>query len=158
GTMALTLPDSVYLGFVVSSHNTGAATTAVFHDFGPVTGVGPQRALAFEGLGQCSRRTSLVLSEIMYHPTNSSLEFVELFNSRGEPQDLSGYQLGGSVSFTFPAGSQIDGGGFVVVAGSPANFQSAYGLSNVFGPFSGHLPNDNGTVELISQSGGVLLE
>src|SRR5438270_13163165 len=60
----------------------------------------------FEPLGQCSRRTSLVLSEIMYHPTNSNLEFIELFNSRGEPQDLSGYQLGGSISYTFPAGSQ----------------------------------------------------
>jgi hypothetical protein len=94
----------------------------------------------------------------MYHPTNSNLEFIELFNSRGEPQDLSGYQLGGSISYTFPAGSQISGGGLLVVAKSPGDLQSAYGLTGVFGPFTNNLPNSKGTMRLLNQAGAVLLE
>jgi hypothetical protein len=115
-------------------------------------------SLQAEPLGECSRRTGLVLSEIMYHPTNSNLEFIELFNSRGEPQDLSGYQLSGSVDYTFPAGSQIAGEGFVVVARAPGDLQSTYGLTSVFGPYTNNLPNSKGTVRLLSQAGAVLLE
>jgi hypothetical protein len=158
GTLSATLPHSLYFGFVVSSHNTNEVTTGAFRDFGTVTVAGTNGPLNIEPLGQCSRRTSLVISEIMYHPTNSNLEFVELFNSRGEPQDLSGYQLAGSISYMFPAGTQIDGGGFVVVAKSPIDFQNTYGLTAVLGPYTNNLPNSKGSVQLINQSGGVLLD
>src|SRR5437763_6955441 len=124
---------------------------AAFSVFGQIQ-VATNSSLGFEPLGQCSRRTSLVLSEIMYHPTNSNLEFVELFNSRSEPQDLSGYQLGGSISYTFPAGTEISGGGLLVVAKSPGDLQSAYGLTGVFGPFIGNLPNSKGKVRLLNQA------
>ncbi len=158
GSVTLNLPSSIYFGFVVSSHNTNQVTAAAFRDFGPIGTPGTNSAITVEPLGQCSRRTSLVISEIMYHPTNSLLEFVELFNSRGEPQDLSGYQLAGSISYTFPAGSQIAGGGFVVVARSPLDLQSVYGITGILGPYTNNLPNTKGTVQLISQSGAVLLE
>ncbi len=158
GTVNLAVPATIYFGFVVSSHDTNQLTTAAFRDLSTVTSVGTNPPPAIETLAQCSRRTSLVLSEIMYHPTNSALEFVELFNSRGEPQDLSGYQLGGSIGFVFPAGTVIPGGGSLVVAKSPADLENAYGLTSVLGPFTNNLPNDNGTVRLLNQAGGVLLE
>jgi hypothetical protein len=94
----------------------------------------------------------------MYHPTNSDLEFVELSNTRGEPANVGGYRLAGDISYTFPAGTMIQGGGFLVVAKSPAELETAYNLSNVLGPFAGSLPNSDGTVELINQSGGVFLD
>jgi Lamin Tail Domain/CotH kinase protein len=159
GTLITTFPSTVYFGFVVSSHNIGQTTVAAFRDFGAVTSTNVSFLPAIEGLGQSSRRTSLVISEIMYHPTNSSLEFIELFNTRGEPQDMSGYQLGGSINYTFPSGTSIPGGGFLVVAKSPATLQSAYGLTNsVLGPYTSSLPKDNGTVQLINQAGGIFLE
>jgi len=158
GSLSTVLPSSLYFGFVASSHTTNQVTTAAFRDFASVTAAGTNGPLSVEPLSQCSRRTSLVLSEIMYHPTNSNLEFIELFNSRGEPQDLSGYQLGGSISYTFPAGSQIEGGGFVVVGKSPVDLENAYGLSSAFGPYTNNLPNSKGTVRLINQAGAVLLE
>jgi hypothetical protein len=158
GTVSLALPASIYFGFVVSSYNMSQLATAAFRDFSTVIAVGTNSPPAVETLGQCSQRTSLAISEIMYHPTNSALEFVEIFNSRGEPQDLSGYQLGGSINFTFPPGSVIAGGGFVVVAKSPADLQGAYGLANVLGPYEDNLSNNNGTVRLINQAGGVFLE
>jgi hypothetical protein len=158
GSTSLALPSSIYFGFVVCSANTNQTVTAAFRDFGSVTNPSITAVPSIEPLGQCSRRTSLVISEIMYHPTNGALEFIELFNSRGEFQDLSGYQLEGSVSYTFPAGTVIPGGGFVVVARSPFALQTAYGLTGVLGPYSKNLPNDAGTVRLSNQAGGVLLE
>ncbi len=158
GTATLPLPATIYFGFAVSSHNPSQLATAAFRDYGNVTGAGVNGPLTFEPLGQCSRRTSLVISEMMYHPTNSALEFVEIFNSRGEPQDLSGYQLQGSAGFTFPPGTTIAGGGFLVVAKSPTDLQNVYGLGGVLGPFTNSLPNNGGTVELLNQAGGVMLQ
>src|SRR5262249_27925203 len=140
GTANLTLPATIYFGFAVSSHKPGQLATAAFRDFGNVTNSGTGILPVSEPLAQCSRRTSLVISEIMYHPTNALLEFVEIFNSRGEPQDMSGWQLKGSADYTFSAGTVLPGGGFVVVAKSPADLQTAYGITGVFGPWTNELP------------------
>jgi hypothetical protein len=158
GSVTLALPSTMYFGFVVCSDNINQAVTAAFRDFGPVTNTGSSGAPFIEALGQCSRRTSLVISEIMYHPTNSALEFVELFNSRAEFQDLSGYQLAGSINYTFPPGTVISGGGFIVVARSPSELESAYGSTGILGPYTNNLPNGAGTVRLLNQAGAVLLE
>ncbi|HYG36956.1 MAG TPA: lamin tail domain-containing protein, partial [Clostridia bacterium] len=158
GSLFLTLPPNVYLGFVVSSQNTNLLTTAAFRDFSPVTIVGTNGLPNLEPLGQCSRRTSLVISEIMYHPATSNLAFVELFNSRAEPQDLGGYRLGGDIDFVFPAGTTLAGGAFVVVAKSPAALQSTYGLSRVLGPYTNSLPNSSGRVRILNPAGAVFLE
>jgi hypothetical protein len=158
GSATMTIPATVYLGFVVSSYNTSQTATGAFRDFSVVTAVGTNAPPAFETLAQSARPTSLVISEIMYHPTNSALEFVELFNSRAEPQDLSGYQLAGSISYAFPAGTTISSAGFVVVARSPSDLQSAYGIAGVFGPYTNNLPGGSGVVQLFNQAGALLLE
>ncbi|HWD91524.1 MAG TPA: lamin tail domain-containing protein [Verrucomicrobiae bacterium] len=158
GSTSLTLPATIYFGFVASSHDTNTLTAAAFRDLSPVTTAGTNAPLNVESPGQSSRRTGLVISEIMYHPTNSALEFVELFNTRGEPANVSGYRLAGDISYTFPANTTIPGGGFLVVASSPPALQSAYGLNNVLGPYSGSLPNSSGTLELLNQSGAVFLD
>jgi len=158
GTADVTMPATVYFGFAVASHNANQPATGAFRDFGNVSGAGVNGALPHETLGQSSRRTSLIISEIMYHPTNTALEFVELFNTRGEPEDLSGYKLRGSANYNFPSGTIIPGGGFLVVAKSPVDLQTNYGLTGVLGPFTNSLPNRSGTVKLINPSGGVFLQ
>ncbi|HEX5218058.1 MAG TPA: lamin tail domain-containing protein [Verrucomicrobiae bacterium] len=158
GTASLALPATVHFGFAVASHNAGELATAAFRDFGNATGAAENGPLPFETLGQSSRRTSLVISEIMYHPTNPQLEFVEIFNTRGEPEDLSDYRLRGDVSYDFPPGTMIPGGGFLVVAKAPVDLQSAYGIGGVLGPFTGSLPNSAGIVQLENQIGGVFLQ
>jgi hypothetical protein len=157
GTAAIAMPSTIYFGFAVSSHNTNQLATAAFRDFGDVTGAGASAALPFEPLGPCGRRTGLVISEIMYHPTNALLKFIEIFNSRGEPQDISGCKIKGSPDYVFPSGTVVQGGGFVVVARSPADLQSAYGLAGVLGPYAGSLPGDKGTVRLLNRNGAELL-
>lgn len=158
GTANLTLPATVYFGFAVASHSTNQLATAAFRDFGNVSGAGVNAALPIEPLGQSTRRTSLIISEIMYHPTNTLLEFVELFNTRGEPEDLSGYRLSGDIDYTFPPGTFIPGGGFLVVARSPVDLENAYGINGVLGPFTNNLPNDAGRIRLRNPSGAVFLE
>ena len=158
GAVTLNLPPTMYLGFVVSSYNSNQAAVGAFRDFSPVTNAGTNAPPKVETLAESSRSTSLVISELMYHPTNSNLEYIELFNSSGEPQDLSGYRLSGSVSFVFPSGTVIPGGGFLVVARAPADLQSAYGIPNVLGPYTNSLPGKNGVVRLFNQAGGLFLE
>ncbi len=165
GSATITMPSTVYLGFAASSHNTSQTTTAAFRDFSNVTSATALTApLAREPLGQSSRRTSLVISEIMYNPADRAdgrnVEFVELFNSLGTPEDISGWRLDGDADFTFAPGTVVPAGGFLVIAQNPAEVQAVYGIAGVLGPFSNtnSLPNDSGTVQLRNRIGAVFLE
>jgi hypothetical protein len=165
GSATVAMPASIYFGFAVSSHNTNQLTTAAFRDVSNViTTTTNTLPLNIEPLGQSSRRTSLVISEIMYHPAErpdgKNTEFVELFNALGEPQDISGYRLSGEVEYTFPANTILPSGAFLVVARVPADVQSIYGITGVLGPFenTNNLANDAGTIRLRHRTGAVFLE
>jgi len=158
GASTIAMPATVYLGFAVSSHHPLEFATVAFRDFTNAIDSGASPPLPIEPIGQASHRTSLVISEIMYHPTNTQLEFIELFNSRGEPEDLGGFRLSGDIEFTFPAGTMIPGGGFVVIARSPMAIAAAYQLEGVLGPFANSLPNSSGVVQLLNRVGAVMLE
>ncbi|MGO8701105.1 MAG: lamin tail domain-containing protein [Limisphaerales bacterium] len=82
----------------------------------------------------------VVLNEIMWNPSNSGAQFVELCNnSTTATYDLSGWQLQG-LSYTFPRGSLLPPLGFLVLAGNIPAFAAAYGSTNaVFDTFSGTL-------------------
>ena len=163
GSAVVSLPSTILLGFGASSHNSAETTTASFRDFLPV---GQSESIIpmprIEPLGQSSRLTSLVFSEIMYRPlpvTNgANLEFIELLNTLGTPENIGGYQLSGDVDYTFPEGTIIPGGGFLVVARNPAEVQTRYNISGVFGPYPDGLPNNGGTLRLRNRQNAILLE
>lgn len=121
--------------------------------------------------GPSSRRTGLVISEIMYHPTNRpdgrNLEFIELYNSNPWAEDLSDHQFTGDVQYRFPPGTSIGPLSYCVVAANPADVQAVYGLSGVLGPLvrsgapantTNVLDNAGGTIQLRDELGSVLLE
>ena len=114
-----------------------------------------------EKIGPSTRRTGLIISEIMYNPMprpdGRNIEYIELYNTQQEVQNIGGYRLSGSVEFTFPPGSFISPTNYVVVAASRNDLQLIYGLSNPMGPYTGALPNNNGEVELLNDQGAVLL-
>jgi Lamin Tail Domain len=163
GSASLALSNQVYVGLAASSHITNQLTAARFLQVvQPVT-----NALAattpnpHEPLGACSRLTPMVISEIMYKPAPRAdglkLEYVELYNSNPWFQDLSGYRLaGGTVSYSFPAGTIVPGGGFLVLAAAPADVQQVYGQTNVMGPYSGTLKK-SGTIQLLDEAGAIVL-
>jgi len=163
GAVTNTFPATIFLGYAVSSHNTAQTVAAQFRDFTENAGgtVGFLAGTA-EPLGPSSRRTPLVISEIMYHPPprsdGRSLEFIELFNSQPFFMDISGFRIDGDVTFTFPAGTVLPGGGFLVIAKNPTDLQAVYGPMAVTGPYTNSLSNKSGTVRLRNRVGAVLLE
>ena len=102
--------------------------------------------------------STVVFNEIMYHPlTNeSALEWVELHNQMAVDMDLSGWALDNSIHYTFPDGTVVAGGGYLVVAVSPATLMAATGLTNVLGPFNGRLSNAGETIELRNNNGRLM--
>ncbi len=130
-------PSLLYVGFAATSANAGQAATAQFRDYGTTIGAVvvpfiPTR----EPLGPSTRRTGLVISEIMYHPKDrpdgKDLEFLEIYNSQSIFEDISGYRISGDVNFTFPPNTVLQAGSFVVLGKVAADVQSAYGISGVF--------------------------
>jgi hypothetical protein len=80
----------------------------------------------------------------MYHPpgTNeAALEWLELRNQHAVDIDLSGWRLDAGVDYTFPEGTLIRAGGYLVLASSPADLKAATGLTNIVGPFRNRLSN-----------------
>lgn len=112
--------------------------------------------------GPSSRRGPLVVSELMYHPTNRTdgrnIEFIEIFNSNPWFEEMGGYRIDGAVEYTFPPNYTLPGRSYVVVAANPTDVQAVYGLSGVLGPWSGALENSEGTVRLHNALGALLFE
>src|SRR5687768_4964304 len=79
----------------------------------------------------------VVFNEIMYHPLTNELafEWVELQNQMSVDVDISGWSLDDGIDFRFAEGTVIRGGGYLVVALSPAAMMAATGVTNVAGPF-----------------------
>jgi regulation of enolase protein 1 (concanavalin A-like superfamily) len=163
GSATITMSPVVTVGFAVTAAGATGTTAAEFRD--ESTGNGTivlNAALPIEPLGPCSRRTPLVISEIMYDAPagwggTNSLEFIELYNSGMVTEDLTGHRLSGEISYTFPDGTTIAPGQFLVVAKDPAAAQSFYGVT-CLGPYTNKLANSGGTLRLRNELDGILLE
>jgi len=112
--------------------------------------------------GPSSRRTGLVITEIMYHPIDRTdarnLEFVELYNSQEFGEDIGGFRFSGDINYLFPSNTVIAARQYLVIAKSPADLNAVYGLSTALGPFTNNLSNSAGSVRLRNRSGAVLLD
>jgi len=85
----------------------------------------------------------VVFNEIMYHPSGAepNLEWIELYNQMAIDVDMSGWSIIGGVKYNFPPDTIIPGGGYLVVAKSPAELQAQTGYADAYGPFEGDLAN-----------------
>ena len=88
---------------------------------------------------------------------DNNLEFIELYNSNPWFHDISGYQVVcADMQYTFPAGTVIQGGAYLVIAASPQSIQDVYGITNVMGPYTGSLKKSE-SLQLLDEQGAVLL-
>ncbi len=105
----------------------------------------------------------IVIHEIMYHapPTlregeipyaESDEEWIELFNRSDQPVDLEDWRLRDAVEFTFPVGTTIEPGAYLVVAKDAAAVQAKYGIENVIGNYEGTLSNQDDRILLVDAS------
>jgi hypothetical protein len=100
----------------------------------------------------------VVLNEVLYHAPDDldALQFIELHNPDADTvADLSGWRLGKAIRYTFPAGTTIPAGGYLVVCKDPALFKKHYGF-DAAGRFEGALAHDAGQIELTDAKGKVV--
>ena len=71
---------------------------------------------------------TLRITEIMYHPADGGAEFIELQNTGGDLIDITGVHFSDGIEFTFPGGTILEPGEYVVLVSSEdqAAFESQY--------------------------------
>ena len=111
-------------------------------------------SLLFAGALATQADSVVVFNEIMYHPGTNAVgdEWLELHNQMAVDVDLSGWSIANGVAYTFPEGTVIPGGGYQVVALLPADLSAATGLTNILGPYTGHLSNSGEKLELYNRN------
>jgi len=103
----------------------------------------------------------VVISEIMYNPndnlqgSDTNYEYVELANVGIDTVDISGWQFIYGFDYTFPAGSKIPPGEYLVVARDPASIGLFYGITNIVGPFAGGALSNSGEMVILADANGV---
>jgi hypothetical protein len=112
----------------------------------------PLQSTSFGSINGPPRVGPLVITEIMYHPLEGGIEFVEIQNISGSAVALAGVQVEG-VSYFFDAGApDLNPGEIVLVVGNdPAVFRTTFNPPvevGVFGPYTGRLSNGGERVAL----------
>ncbi|HUT13754.1 MAG TPA: lamin tail domain-containing protein [Thermoguttaceae bacterium] len=95
------------------------------------------------------RAGMIVINEIHTDPMVKTelVEFVELHNVANQPVDLSGWYFDRGITYTFPAGTTLPAGGYLVITQDMADFRAEYGF-DARGQFEGKLSNDGETLTL----------
>ncbi|MDB6134646.1 MAG: hypothetical protein JWM59_2889 [Verrucomicrobiales bacterium] len=105
--------------------------------------------LALPALPALAVDATTVFNEVMYHPADANgAEWIELYNQMAVNMDLAGWRISGGVNYTFPAGTTIPAGGYLLISANPSALQAAAGISGVLGPWTGQLSNGNETITL----------
>jgi len=101
---------------------------------------------------------AVVIHEIHYDPDvkTEPVEFIELHNN-GLATDLSGWSFDQGIDYTFPAGTIMAPGSYLVVAEDPAALQTKFGVP-ALGPWVGGLSNDGETIRLVDPLGNTVSE
>lgn len=101
-----------------------------------------------------------VINEIHYDPEikTDRVEFVELYNPTEQDIDLAGWSLADAIAFTFPPGTLLPAGTYVVVAQDVTAMQRKFPTawidpSTNYGPFQGRLSSQGESVILLNAAG-----
>ncbi len=163
GSATIAMPSTIDLGYALGAGDESTPVTARFLDDSPGSGnIVSSIQLPFEPLGPSSRRTAMIISEIMVDTPSAwggtnSLEFVEIYNTGLITEDLTGHRFTGEIDYTFPDGTMLAPGEYMVIAKDPAAAYSFYGVS-CLGPYEGKLNNGGGTLRFRNELDGILLE
>ena len=127
--------------------------TALDENGNPVSGDPATVTVNFTGTA-ATPEGHVVLNEIMNDAAQPGNDFVELFNADStDTFDLSGWQVD-ELGYTFPAGSILAPGNFLVLAKDKYAFAAAYGGTNiVFDQFGGSLDPVADTLTIFKPAG-----
>ncbi len=105
-------------------------------------------------------RAEIVINEIYYdaEPNTSASEFLELYNRSAATVDLSGWYFGTGIEYTFPQGTSLAPGGYLVIAESLAGFSARFPTAPPpRGGYLGGLANEGERIDL-RDSAGLLVD
>jgi hypothetical protein len=111
--------------------------------------------LVFLAAFQASNLSAQIsINEIHFDPDNKTerVEFIELFNAGSTAVNLGGWRFSDGVNYTFPAGTMITAGGYMVVGESPSALASKFGVT-ALGPWVGSLANQGERITLRDATG-----
>ncbi len=83
--------------------------------------------------------------------TKNNEEWVELYNRSSSTVSLDTWELDGAVDFTFPIGTTLAPGAYLVIARDLADFSAKFPGVNALGDFSGSLANSGDHLRLLDQ-------
>lgn len=161
--LALVAPDAATIAQAFTSAGGQFPQQYADVSYGLVTGttdetyfLAPTPGAANAGPTTSDPTADVVITEIMYHPLGNtpSEEYVELFNRSNITIDLSGWRFADGADYTFPAGTSLIAGGYLVVAANVAAFGAARpGVANVIGGWAGELSNSGEQIDLRNAAG-----
>lgn len=115
---------------------------------------------AFTITGEAPEDNSdVVINEIMYNPLESGTdyhEYIELYNNGTGPAFMDNWSFSSGVTFTFPGGTTLAAGDYMVIAVNAASFTTQYGFAPDFQWDSGGLSNGGEKVELSDATRAVI--
>ncbi len=90
-----------------------------------------------------NRETGIVITELMVDPPTGHRdgEFIELYNKSGAAIDLSGWEFNEGVSFTFPPGTSLGSGDYLIIAANEEFTAAAHPSATLVGQYDGELAN-----------------
>jgi hypothetical protein len=97
--------------------------------------------------------SEVVVNELMYNPISKDDDdqFIELYNRGTATVDLTGWEFTAGVSYTFPNGTLLAPGGYLVIARNLTNLLAKYpnlNATNTLGNYSGKLAHGGERVAL----------
>lgn len=101
------------------------------------------------------RETDIVITELMVEPPTGHRdgEYVELYNKGTETVNLSSWKFDRGINYTFPSGTTLEAGAYLVVAANKAFTSEAHPAARVLGPYSGNFANGGERVRLVDAWG-----
>ncbi len=110
-------------------------------------------ALLFAFASALPAQAGVVINEIMYHAPDDldDVQFIELHNNGSERIDLGGWKLARGVKYSFPAGTGIEAGGYLVLCKDAKAFKNHYGFSAE--QYTGSLGHGKDEIELLDAAG-----
>lgn len=102
--------------------------------------------------------TDIVISEIMYNDVSKtdSLEYFEVYNNGAATANLGGYAITEGVVYTFPAGTTLDAGKYLVIAKDSALVNAVFGITGTHQWISGGLKNSGEDICILNTAGDTI--
>ncbi|MFT7513256.1 MAG: hypothetical protein ACI9QL_002467 [Candidatus Omnitrophota bacterium] len=119
----------------------------------------PNEFSASEPSNLVALQDHLRISELMYNaPEGSAFDYIEFHNTSSTLDlALDGVSLVGGIGYTFPPGTVLPAGAYLIVANTdPGTFAGVYGAvpSVVLGPYDRNLSNSGDNLQVLPPGGG----